>query len=144
MANNRPRISTQLKGFIGDPPNYSGRINTIISRYQTIIQASVPVLTENEWLTIMLAGNEEMMFITPDPATKNNPAHYVCWAVADYGQSNPDVDCQKLTRKLKKMSFVEQCALMEVIYKFWETTDILDPQKRLKVAMAGVACDQRK
>ncbi len=126
MAQDRPRISKRYHEFVGQPDNYSGRVNSIISRYQSIVLDAMPELTQGEWLAIMDANNGTV-FPGPDESSELDPARYAWMNVADSEsytvKEQFGIDTLELAKKMKAMSFVEQCGVMEVIQKFWEKSD---------------------
>ena len=127
MAQDRARIAKRFMPFVGTPANFSARISNIVGRYKTIVEASMPELTQNEWLAICDANNGTVFPSYGDDSIENDPARYAWMNVADSDPINAkeqfDVDTIKLAKKMKAMTFVEQCGVMEVIQKFWEKSD---------------------
>lgn len=123
----RARIAKQFQPFVGQPENYSARVNIIIGRYESIINDSMPALTEGEWLVICDANNGTVFPSFGDDKAENDPARYAWMNVADSDPMNAKeqfgVDNLDLARKMKAMNFIEQCGVMEVIQKFWEKSD---------------------
>jgi hypothetical protein len=123
MSNDRARISKSFKDFVGSPDNYSGRVNTIIGRYKAMVEENMPELSVNEWCAICDANNGTHMLAD---FNENDPARWAWMNVADSEPSEMKekwaLDNLELARKMKSMSFIEQCAVMEVIQKFWENS----------------------
>ncbi len=143
MTQDRPRIAKRYHDFIGQPENYSGRINSIIGRYQQIVTDGMPELTKGEWLAIMDANNGTV-FPGPDDSTELDPARYAWMNVADsepgYIKEQFGVDNLALARTMKAMSLIEQCGVMEVIQQFWTKSDqeFADYREMLTAAGAKV------
>jgi hypothetical protein len=142
----RPRISKRYADFVGNPDNYSGRINSIVGRYQAVIAEGMPELTEREWLAIMDANNGTV-FPGPDESTEIDPARYAWMNVQDSVEDGLNekwqIDCLDLARKMKSMTYVEQCGVMEVIGRFWERSEKIFESSHDSLIDAGAKIAQK-
>lgn len=125
MANDRARISKSLQSFVGNPDNYSARVNGIISRYRAIVTSATPALSKGEWLAICDANNSTWLKDVNLPPEE--PARGLRMNIADFG---PDgiaekwgVDLLELAQKLRDMTIAEQTGVFEVVVQFWERSD---------------------
>jgi hypothetical protein len=138
----RARITKRFQEFVGQPDNYSSRVNSIIGRYMAIVLDAMPELSENEWLAICDANTGPAFVpMEMEPSVENDPARYAWMNVADsepgYVKEAWGVDNLELARKMKSMSFIEQCGVVEVIQKFWEKSDATHENYRAMLEACG-------
>lgn len=105
----------------GKPESISGRINSIIIRYDSAWRDACPALTVAEWCAICDANNGTV-FPADSPTT--DPARYAWMNVQDAEELDEKwgIDRLDLARRIQEMTTIEQCAAMEVITAFWQTT----------------------
>jgi hypothetical protein len=103
----------------------SGRINTILIRYDQIRIAACPDLTEKEWLAICDANNGT--WLQADHA-ETDPARHLWMNVADDDELDEKwgIDRLELARRMKGMSVAEQCAVIEVVGRFWRPGEVVE------------------
>lgn len=120
-------ISTAAEGIIGtldEGDSISGRINSIITRYGEITSRDCPTLTVGEWLAIIdILNGTWREADTP----QNDIARYL-WAeiedaIADGINDKWDIDAADLSKRVRAMTYGQQCAIIEVACRFWRGHD---------------------
>lgn len=116
-------ISDQAEEALGpvkqaEGDSLSGRINSILIRYDQIRVEDCPELTVNEWCAICDANNSSWL---QAESAENDPARYAWMNVADSDELDEKwgVDRLDLARRMKTMTISQQCAVIEVIGRFW-------------------------
>jgi hypothetical protein len=115
------------------PRNLSGRINTILLRYDRIIDDVMPTLSEAEWCALCDANNGTVLDDHPQT---------VCylWAnVADFDGLGEKwgVDQAALVDKLRILPYAALCALAEVIADFWGNDKVGKADNRTLLSESG-------
>jgi len=112
----------------------SGRINTTLVRYAKIWPATCPALTVNEWCAIVDANNGTVL-----DAAGDDPARHAWMNVVDSEELDEKWDINRLDlgRSMKSMSYVEQCAVIEITRLFWMTKAKEDETHREIFARIG-------
>ncbi len=99
----------------------SGRINSIIVRYGAIITKDCPELTESEWMMICDILNGTILETDNRDA---DPARFLWADIAESGKLDGiaekwDIDTESLSQRVRDMSYSQQCAIIEVVSRFW-------------------------
>jgi hypothetical protein len=125
----------QLLELMGDD-NVSGILNTAVSRYLAMVDASQPIFAEAEWLAVcdVLNGTlvDDKMWIR----------HSGMLMAQEMQDSAPDgvyekwgIDGPALCKKLAALPLVQSLAVLHVVTAFWTHTDL---QAGDALALAGV------
>ena len=111
-------------GTIDENTNLSGRINSIIVRYGGILEKDCPKLTTGEWLAIVEILNSTWR------ETESSRLDIARSLWAEIADSGPDgigekweIDVEELAQQVRRMSYAEQCAIIEVVNRFWSGYD---------------------
>lgn len=119
-------LSDKAEAVLGltDGGSLSGRINSIIIRYGAIMAKSCPALAENEWMAIVDVLNSTWR----DADSADNDIARFLWA--EIADSEPDglwekweISLDDLSSKIRAMTYPEQCAIIEVVCRFWQGHD---------------------
>lgn len=116
-------ISDQAEGALGpvkqeEGDSLSGRINSILIRYDQIRVENCPELPVGEWCAICDANNGAWL---QAESGENDPARYAWMNVADSDELDLKwgIDRLDLARRMKAMPISQQCAVIEVVGRFW-------------------------
>lgn len=110
-------ISDAAEKVIGDNENVSGRINSIIVRYGTIMEKDCPELTESEWMMIcdILNGTDHR---------DADPARFLWADISESGKLDGmaekwEIDTEALSQRVRDMEYTQQVAIIEIVHRFW-------------------------
>lgn len=108
-------LTDDSERIIGSPDSLSGRINSIIGRYEKVTTDSMPPFTVQEWCAICDANNGTIVDDQPQSVS------YMWANIADSPELDEKwgVDRMALAEKVRDLSFAEQCSIAEVVRAFW-------------------------
>ena len=97
----------------------SGRINTLLTRYDEMISKSCPPLEAKEWGFLCSLLNGTVL----DTDTKIGDVVSFLWAeIADVDpemEEDFEVNANILSQQIRKMSYTQQCAIIGIISRYW-------------------------
>ncbi len=104
----------------------SGRINSVITRYGEICHRDCPTMAEAEWSAICDTLNGT--WINADD-TQSDPARFLWAEISDadrlYGLGEKwGIDAQALASRIQSMDYSQQCAIIEVVTRFWKSENL--------------------
>ncbi|QOX80919.1 hypothetical protein FY034_18125 (plasmid) [Trichlorobacter lovleyi] len=110
-----------LEQFKHESWNASAIISSALIRYYSVLERECPQLKKNEWLAICDVANA---LPKHTDSRQHDPARFL-WASIE-GAAEVDglsekweIDGKELAYKIKAMSYVQQCAIIEVASLFW-------------------------
>jgi hypothetical protein len=116
-------LSDPAEAVIGEVESLSGRINNIVIRYGGIVAAECPVLALAEWQMIcdMLNGT-----VIDADYRDADPARFLWADIAESGRLDGlaekwGIDTEALSARVRAMPYSQQCAILEVVAKFWRS-----------------------
>ena len=113
-------ISDASEKILGDPDSYSGRLNSIISRYSVIMADAAPELTRQEWFHLVF----RLQGATLDGYNRGSTPVRLLWAEFDGGpEIKGSVSPAKMAALVKGLPVLQQYAILEVVTKYWQQAD---------------------
>jgi hypothetical protein len=108
-------LTDDSEKIIGSSDSLSGRINSIIGRYEKVTTDSMPAFTAQEWCAICDANNGTIVDDQPQSVS------YMWANIADSPELDEKwkIDRMSLAEKVRDLSFAEQCSIAEVVRAFW-------------------------
>lgn len=101
--------------------NFSGRVNSILIRYENIMEQDCPELSVKEWMMIcnMLNGT-----LLDTDYREADPARFLWADISESGrldEMRPEwkIDTEDLSQRVRAMNHCQLYAILEVAYKFW-------------------------
>lgn len=117
------QAETALGPIAGE--SLSGRINSMLIRYDGIRREACPALSVAEWCAVCDVLNGA--YVAAEH-TDSDPARYIWAEMADSPEMGDkwDIDHPVLVERLRGMSFAERCAVMEVATRFWRSPRLIN------------------
>lgn len=112
--------------YLENADSLSGRVASIVMRYERITRESIPELGRYEWLAICDANNGSLDVMQGE--NHENVGLFLWANVADSPELGAkwEIDQDALVKKMQKWSYAQQCAAAEVVRTFWKHTDLGD------------------
>lgn len=131
-------LSDQAEAALGPmaDESLSGRVNSLLIRYDGIRHEACPVLSVQEWCAVCDVLNGA--FVGAEH-TDSDPARYIWAEMADAPEMGEKwgIDHGALVARLRGMSFAARCAVVEVATRFWRSTRLNEASNAELLAEAG-------
>lgn len=120
-------FTDQAEAVLGlDLDSFSGRMNNVIIRYGEIMRQECPAFTVSEWSAICDALNS-CWLQAEGPGT--DPARFIWAEIADADRLDGlgvkwGIDAAGLASRIQAMRYSEQCAIVDVVARFWKSSEL--------------------
>ncbi len=122
--------------MVGYEDNRSGRLNTVAERYQAIVAAHTPTMSEAEWCAVCDALNGH--YVEAGDGLTGIRYAWACVEDCDGLGDKWGIDQAALVARLRAMPLADLVAMAEVVQRFWQRTD-LPAREALERAGARIA-----
>lgn len=117
-------MADQAEAIIGEERGASNRINSIIVRYGAICKKDCPELTVSEWMACCDVLNSTIR----DTVSESQDIARFLWAEIEEAEIDGlgekwGIDCKEFSARLREMPYSSQCAIVEVVSRFWSGYD---------------------
>lgn len=104
--------------------SFNSRANSIIIRYGAICKKDCPEMTVSEWMACCDVLNGT---VRDTDSYWNDPARMIHANIEDSEQDGLGekwgIDCKEFSSRLREMPYSSQCAIVEVVSRFWAGHD---------------------